>query len=205
MSEEKSEKHKKKDIKVLEKKVGELEELISQLQQEKEEVFSKLQRVSADFANYQKRVPKQISDSVAYEKESFVRALLGAIDNFEHALAGAEKAENLESFVKGIEIVHNEIINTLKGLSVIRIDSVGQKFDPNMHQALMQRTEPEKENGIVLEEFQKGYMINDKVVRPAKVVVNNIPTQQEQPEETEQEQSQEEQNQEQNQEQSKEQ
>lgn len=180
MSEEKSEKHKKKDIKVLEKKVGELEELISQLQQEKEEVFSKLQRVSADYANYQKRVPKQISDSVAYEKESFVRALLGSIDNFEHALAGAEKADDLQSFVKGIEIVHNEIINTLKSLSVVRIDSVGQKFDPNMHQALMQRSEQDKENGIVLEEFQKGYMINDKVIRPAKVIVNNISQPQEQ-------------------------
>lgn len=169
----------KKQIDLLEKKVTELEELVSSLQKEKDEVFNKLQRLGADYANYQKRTPKQIADSVAYEKEKFVKALLAAIDNFEHALANSDKAENLKSFVDGIQIVHDEIINTFKTLGVERIDAVGESFNPSMHEALMQRTDEEKQAGEILEEYQKGYKLNDKVIRPAKVIVNFIPQKQE--------------------------
>lgn len=161
-----------KAVKKLEKKIGELEKSLEDVQKEKDEVFAQLQRVSADYANYQKRAPKQIADSVAYEKESFVRSLLNSIDNFEHVLANSEKAEDVASFVKGIQIVHDDIIDTLKSLGVERIEAVGTEFDPTMHEALMQRSEEDAEDGVVLEEYQKGYMIGDKVLRPAKVIVN---------------------------------
>ncbi len=167
-------KNQKKEIESLEKKVAELEELVSCLQKEKDETFEKLQRLGADYANFQKRAPKQIADSVAYEKEKFVKALLGAIDNFEHALANSDKAEDLKSFVQGIQIVHDEIINTFKSLGVERIESVGQTFNPSMHEALMQRSEEGKTPGEILEEYQKGYKLNDRVIRPAKVIVNKV-------------------------------
>jgi molecular chaperone GrpE len=154
------------------KEVKKLEKKLEKLQEEKDSVFAQLQRVSADYVNYQKRAPKQIADSVAYEKEQFVRALLNSIDNFERVLANSERGEDVESFIKGIQIVHDEIISTLKNLGVEQIEAAGAEFDPAMHEALMQRADADADDGVVLEEFQKGYKINGKVLRPTKVIVN---------------------------------
>lgn len=177
--ESKPDRKERKEIKHLEEKIKELEEFLASVIAEKDELFAKLQRVSADYVNYQKRVPKQIADSVSYEKEKFVKAMLGAIDNFEHALASSDKAESLESFVKGIQMVHDEILNTLKSQGVERIASVGQQFDPSHHEALMQRKEDGKANGEILDEYLKGYKLNDRVIRPARVVVNKVEVPQE--------------------------
>ena len=184
--ESKPDRKERKEIKHLEQKIGELDKVIAGVTVEKDELFAKLQRVSADYANYQKRVPKQIADSVSYEKERFVKAMLGSIDNFEHALANSDKADSLESFVKGIQMVHDEIINTLKGQGVGRIESVGRQFDPSHHEALMQKTEDGKANGEILEEYLSGYKLNDRVIRPAKVVVNKVDVPQEPQQDTEQ-------------------
>jgi len=184
--ESKPDRKERKEIKHLEQKIGELDKVIAGVIVEKDELFAKLQRVSADYANYQKRVPKQIADSVSYEKERFVKAMLGSIDNFEHALANSDKADSLESFVKGIQMVHDEIINTLKGQGVGRIESVGRQFDPSHHEALMQKTEDGKANGEILEEYLSGYKLNDRVIRPAKVVVNKVDVPQEPQQDTEQ-------------------
>ncbi len=173
--EKKQQKKDNKDIKLLDAKVGELQELISSLQEEKKQTFEQLQRVSADYANYQKRTPKQISDSVAYEKEKFLKAILGSIDNFELALDNKDKSNDLETFVKGIQMVHDEIMNTFNGLGLKAIDAVGQKFDPSKHEALMQQYEEGTKENIILQQYQKGYTLNDKVVRPSKVIVNKKP------------------------------
>jgi molecular chaperone GrpE len=184
--ESKPDRKERKEIKHLEEKINELEEFLASVVTEKDELFAKLQRVSADYVNYQKRVPRQIADSVAYEKEKFVKAMLGSIDNFEHALANSDKAESLESFVKGVQIVYDEILNTLKGQGVERIASVGQQFDPSHHEALMQKTEDGKVNGEILEEYLKGYKLHDRVIRPARVVVNKVAVPQEPQQDAEQ-------------------
>jgi molecular chaperone GrpE len=160
------------------KKKDELEELrgtIESLQKEKDELFGKLQRVSADYANYQKRVPKQINDTLSYERERIIRTLLPALDNFEHTLQNAHSAEDVDVLVKGIRIIYDQLIDILKSHNAEQIEALGETFDPAVHEAMTQRTDPEKDENVVLEEFQKGYKLNGRVIRPSKVIVNKLP------------------------------
>jgi molecular chaperone GrpE len=166
----------------------ELQEALENLQKEKDELFGKLQRVSADYANFQKRVPKQISDTISYEKERIIKSLLPALDNFEHTLQNTHSPENVDAFVKGIQIIYDQMLDIFKSHGVEQINAPGEKFDPSMHEAMMQKTEPEKEDNVVLEEFQKGYMLNGRVIRPSKVIVNKLISEQpEQPKEVSEE------------------
>ena len=159
------------------KKIAELEEQLAAVTKEKDDLFEQLQRISADYANFQKRVPKQISDTIAYEKKAILRSILPSLDNFEHAMAGAAKAETVESIVEGVKITFDHLLDALKSHKVEKIESVGRQFDPSVHEAMMRRTEEDKEDNVVLEEFQSGYMMGDQVLRPAKVIVNKLPDQ----------------------------
>jgi len=158
----------------------ELQQQLSDLQKEKDEIFEKLQRVSADYANYQKRVPKQISDSIAYEKETIIRTFLPVLDNFEHTLQSfnlvqdknSHSADDVKVFVDGIQIIYGQMFDILKSHGVEQINALDEKFDPNLHEAIMQKSQPDKEEDIVLEEFQRGYTLNGRVIRPSKVIVN---------------------------------
>ncbi|MBN1805352.1 MAG: nucleotide exchange factor GrpE [Sedimentisphaerales bacterium] len=156
----------------------ELRAALENLQKEKDELFGKLQRVSADYANFQKRVPKQISDTISYEKERLIKSLLPAFDNFEHTLQNKHSAENMEALVKGIKIIYDQMLEIFKSHGVEQINAPGEKFNPAIHEAMMQKTEPEKEDNIVLEEFQKGYTLNGRVIRPSKVIVNKLASEQ---------------------------
>jgi molecular chaperone GrpE len=175
---EKDSKKSNKTIKQLEKHVEHLETQLEELAAEKLDLFEKLQRVSADYTNFQKRAPKQIADSVAYEKKSIIRSLLPSIDNFEHALSHASttsgEEEALDNIIKGIQLVFDHMLDALKTHGVKRIDALGQPFDPNLHEAMMQRSEPDKEDGTVLEVYQAGYLMGEQVLRPSKVIVNKI-------------------------------
>jgi len=150
-------------------------ETIESLRAEKDELFAKLQRVSADYANFQKRVPKQITDSIGYEKERIIKTLLPALDNFEHTLKNAHSAENVDVLVKGIRIIYDQLLDILKSHNVEQIEALGEKFDPAMHQAMTQQSDPDKEENTVLEEFQKGYRLNGRIIRPSRVIVNKLP------------------------------
>lgn len=158
-------------------KKNELQELrqqIDELQQEKDELFAKLQRVSADYDNLQKRTSKQIADTIGYEKEKIIKTLLPVLDNFEHSLQNAHQAENVDVLLKGIQIIYDQMLDILKSHNVEQINAIGELFDPALHEAMMQKTEPEQQENIVLEEFQKGYKLNGRVIRPSKVIVNKL-------------------------------
>ena len=155
-------------------------ETIETLRKEKDELFAQLQRVSADYANYQKRVPKQIADTIGYEKERVIKTLLPVLDNFEHTLQNAHSAEDPDVLVKGIRIVYDQLLDVLKYHNVEQIEAQGEKFDPAVHQAMTQRAEPDEQDNTVLEEFQKGYKLNGRVIRPSKVIVNKLATDQQQ-------------------------
>jgi molecular chaperone GrpE len=156
--------------------VEDLQKKIEQALKEKADVFAQLQRVSADYSNFQKRVPKQVADSVAYEKETIIRALLPALDNFEHALEKG-KTENAEALLQGIKIVYDQVLGILKTLGVEQIQALDQVFDPSMHSAIMQKSVPGKEDNIILDDFAKGYTLNGRVIRPSRVAVNKISAQ----------------------------
>jgi len=158
-------------------KMDEAEELqsrIEDLQKEKEELFAKLQRVSADYDNLQKRTAKQIAESISYEKEKIIKTFLPVLDDFERTLQNAQSAANVNVLLKGIQMVYYQMLDILKSLNVEQIKAQGEIFDPVTHQAVMQKTEPEQEENIVLEEFQKGYTLNGRVIRPSKVIVNKL-------------------------------
>ncbi len=157
-------------------------ELLAQLEQlkaEKQELNDKYMRLGADYANFQKRVPKQVADSVAYEKKTFLRSLLGSLDNFAHAINGADAAakspDAMQGWVSGIRMVHQHLLDALKAQGVEKIASVGKPFDPSMHEALTSRAEADKPDGIVLEEYQGGYSFQGQVLRPCKVIINKLP------------------------------
>jgi molecular chaperone GrpE len=154
--------------------LNELQEAHESLQQERDDLFDKLQRIGADYANFQKRVPKQIADSVVYEREKILKSLLPALDNFEHALQNTGGIENVETIVKGVRIVYDQMLDILKSHGVEFIEALGQPFDPSRHEAMLRQSDPDKDDNIVLQEFQKGFMLNDRVLRPSKVVVNKI-------------------------------
>lgn len=157
---------------------NDLEELRRQvpiLEKEKDDLFARLQRLSADYANFQKRTPKQVADTIAYEKEKIIRTLLPAMDNFEHTFQNATAAENFDTFVKGVRIIYDQIIDILKSHGVEQINALGQKFDPSQHEAVRQEAQPQQPDGAILEELQKGYKLNGRVIRASRVVVNILP------------------------------
>jgi molecular chaperone GrpE len=157
---------------------NDLEELRRQvpiLEKEKDDLFARLQRLSADYANFQKRTPKQVADTIAYEKEKIIRTLLPAMDNFEHTFQNARVAENFDTFVKGVRIIYDQIIDILKSHGVEQINALGKKFDPSQHEAVRQEAQPQQPDGAVLEELQKGYKLNGRVIRASRVVVNILP------------------------------
>ena len=155
-----------------------LRKIIDGLQEEKDELFAKLQRVSADYDNLQKRTAKQITESISYEKEKIIKAFLPALDNFEHTLQNARSDENVDTLLKGIQIIYDQMLDILKLHNVERIKALGEPFDPAMHEAMMQKTDHEQKENIVIEEFQKGYKLNGRVIRPSRVIVNKLTTEQ---------------------------
>jgi len=161
-----------------EQHIHELEEQIKQLTAEKQELTDKLQRLSADYANYQKRVPRQVADSVAYEKRSLVKSLIPSLDNFEHAFAGFADIQNdptAKKVIDGMRLIFDHLLDALKTLGVEKVVSVGQPFDPQRHEAMMQRCEQDKNDNIVLEEYLPCYLLGGEPLRPAKVIVNKLP------------------------------
>ena len=150
----------------------ELQKQLEGLRKEKDDIFAKLQRVAADYDNYQKRTTKQTTEAVAHETEKIIKALLPVMDDFERVLVNAPCSENADAVIKGIGIVYEHLKGVLRLEGVEQIDAAGEKFDPARHQALTHRAEQDKENGVVLEELQKGYKLNGRVIRASRVVVN---------------------------------
>jgi molecular chaperone GrpE len=157
--------------------MAKLRQDLESLRKEKDEVFDRLQRVYADYANFQKRAPKNIADSVAYEKERFIRSFLPVLDNFDRTLREARTAQNVEAVIKGVQIIRDQMLAILKAHGVEPIETVNEKFDPERHEALLRRSEPDKEDDIVLEEFQKGYTLSGRVIRPSRVAINKVQAQ----------------------------
>ncbi len=180
----------KKEKKEKEPKPSKEQKLIQALEVEKIELTEKLMRIGADYANYQKRMPRQIAESIDYERKSIIRSLLPGLDNMSHALAGAEKVEGQEAIdgiIKGVKLVFEHILDGLKAHGVEKIEAEGAQFDPSKHEAMQMRAEEDKPDNTVLEVFQDGYMINDQVLRPSKVIVNKWPVKEEPKQEVEEE------------------
>ena len=104
-----------------------------------------------------------------------IKTLLPVLDNFEHTFQNVDSAENVAAVVKGVRIIYDQIVDILRSHGVEQINALGETFDPSTHEAMLQRAELKEPDNIVLEEFQKGYRLNGRVIRPSKVVVNKLP------------------------------
>jgi molecular chaperone GrpE len=139
---------------------------------ERDEYLELAQRTRADFDNYRKRVTKETSEALARGKAELARELLPVIDNLERALQAGEDASAHEALARGVALVHDELRSRLQSAGVEAFDPIGERFDPQLHEALSTRPEEGTEAGIVIETLEKGYRLNGQVLRPARVVVS---------------------------------
>lgn len=145
------------------------EEVENKVNSEIEELKNQLLRLQADFVNYKNRTEREKSNSIILANEGLILKLLPVLDNFNRAFAHV----NLEDdAVKGFVMIKDQFESILKSEMVEEIESDGATFDPNLHNAVMTESKEGVESGIVLETFEKGYKIKDKVIRPSMVKVS---------------------------------
>ena len=156
----------KKDAEI-KSKISE-KEILEESNKKIDELTDTLKRLQAEFENYKKRVEKEKTEFAAYACSDIIEELLPVMDSFEIALKNTSEHEK---FVKGVQMIYSQIYSALSSKGLKPIEAVGKKFDPYRHEVLM-KEESEKEDDIVLEEFQKGYMLNDRVIRHSKVKVS---------------------------------
>ncbi|PAK55547.1 nucleotide exchange factor GrpE [Paenibacillus sp. 7541] len=148
------------------------QEEIERLQNELSETQQRALRAQADFDNFRRRTQKEKEELAKYASSKLIQELLPVIDNFERALQASGDNPEFESFSKGVNMIFRQMEQILAAEGLTAMNSVGQPFNPEFHQAIMQVESDEHEEGIVVEEVQKGYMLKDKVLRPAMVKVS---------------------------------
>lgn len=145
---------------------------VSMLKDELEAEQNKYLRLLADYDNFKRRTQKDREISAKFRSQSLLTDLLPVLDNFERALAVEAKSEDAVSIMKGVEMVQKSLLEAVKREGLEEIKAVGEPFDPNFHQAVMQEKDEDAEPGTVLQELQKGYTLKGRVLRPAMVKVN---------------------------------
>lgn len=145
-----------------------------QTQRERDDYLDQLQRTRAEFANFQKRSRAQADLDRQYAVGDLARELLPVLDNFERALDAARKAGS-GGIVEGLELVHRQLLSALAKHGVEPIAALGQPFDPNQHDALLQQPDAGQPEGTVVAELSRGYRLRDRVLRPSQVAVSTRP------------------------------
>ncbi|MGV2938165.1 nucleotide exchange factor GrpE [Mesobacillus sp. LC4] len=149
-----------------------MEQKVAELEGKLEEADNRYLRLQADFDNFRRRSRIELEASAKYRAQNIITDLLPAIDNFERALKMDVDNEQAKSLKQGVEMVYRSLLDALKNEGVEVIEAVGKEFDPHLHQAVMQAEDENYGPNIVVEEFQKGYMLKDRIIRPAMVKVN---------------------------------
>src|ERR1044072_7364235 len=156
--------------------VAALQAQIETMTQERAALYDQLLRRQAEFENYRRRVDRERSEAYTRARAEVLLELLPVIDNFERALASLENSGgDAESLRHGVELIHKQFKDALTKFGLEPVESVGQTFDPHVHEAVtIEPTDKHKENTII-EEFQRGYKLGEKLLRPAKVKVASSP------------------------------
>ena len=150
---------------------------VAVLEAEKTDLKDKLLRVLADMENLRRRTEREVADARAYAVTNFARDMLNVADNIRRGVesvpaeARAEADGALKALIEGVELTERDLLKTLERHGVRRLDPQGQKFDPNLHQAMFEVPNPDVPNGTVVQVVQTGYVIGDRVLRPALVGV----------------------------------
>jgi molecular chaperone GrpE len=147
---------------------AELEETRQKLLESEEKVL----RLAAEFENTKKRLQREREISLKYAEENILKELLPGIDNIERAIEQGKDSKSLEILLEGVEMTRNGLLAILENFGVKPIESIGEPFDPNIHEAVAMEETGDMEPNLVLKEFQKGYSYKDRLLRAAKVIVS---------------------------------
>jgi molecular chaperone GrpE len=151
------------------------ESKLQAVQQQAQDNYERLLRVSAEFDNYKKRTAREMQDVIKYANEKIFKELLTVVDNLERAIeaAGVDRTDD-DPLVKGIHLTLSEVFKILERHKVSPVKALGEPFDPTYHQAMMQEEVADQAPNTVVREMQKGYVIHDRLLRPAMVVVSKV-------------------------------
>jgi len=161
-----------------ERKEKEIEELKKKLDEKEKELkghHDRLLRLAADFENYKKRAAREKEDWAKFANEDLIRAILPFIDNLERAVNHAEKVADTGVLIEGVHLTIQQLLQALNKFGLSSFQSVGKPFDPAVHEAMLVVETDRHEPNQVVEEFQKGYLLNDRLLRPATVSVSKTP------------------------------
>lgn len=162
---------------------AELQAKIAELEQENSDLKDQYLRKQADFENFRKRMFREKEEAIKYANSSLLEDLITIIDDFERAIKAGAAAQDVESFRTGIEMIEKQFVGVLeRKYGLKRFNSDGEEFDPERHEAINAEESAEHDIPVVLEEYQKGYFLNDRVLRHAKVKVSIPVSQEEAPE-----------------------
>jgi len=155
------------------------EDLIVKLQEAEEKAaanYDKYMRAVAELDNYRKRAVREKGDAIQYGNENLLRDILPLVDGMDRALEHACNSDDFEAFRKGLKLLQEQLLGCLQKHGVEKIDTAGKEFDPNVHEAMMQVESADHGDSKVVGEFEKGYLLKGRLLRPAKVSVCKRPS-----------------------------
>ena len=150
------------------------EEQVLLLKDKIKNLEDKIKQTQAELINYRKRKDEEVASMLKFANKDLILEMLPILDNFERALSSKNDNPEFDKYQEGYGLLYSHMIDTLKRFGVEEIPATDCVFDPNLHEALMIGSDPEKEDDIILEVFNKGYMLKDRVLRPSKVKVNKV-------------------------------
>jgi molecular chaperone GrpE len=167
--------HLEEEKKEKEKEIEELKKKLEEKEKEVGEHHDRLLRVAADFDNYKKRAAREKEEWVKFANEDLIKSILPFVDNLERAVNHSEKTKDIQRLIEGIKMTVQQLLQALNKFGVSPIESLGKPFDPTLHEAMLVVETDQHEPNQVMEEFQKGYLLNDRLLRPATVSVSKYP------------------------------
>jgi len=167
--------HPKNKKKKEDKEIEELKKKLEEKEKEAKENYDRLLRTAADFENYKKRAAKEKEDWTKFATEDLIKAILPFIDNLERTVNHAQKVKDTGVLIEGARLTLQQLLQALNKFGLSSFESVGKPFDPAVHEAMLVVETDKHEPNQVVEEFQKGYLLNDRLLRPATVSVSKPP------------------------------
>ena len=167
-----SDKGKPKDIPLKNMTKEELINKIDEIQGVAEKNYELFLRAQAEIENMKKRFKKEREDLLKFSNESLIKQLLSVVDNLEKAISHSQEQSSLKALTEGVELTLQGLRDTLNKAGLSEVKTMGETFDPNFHEAVSEQENNSVEPGIILHELQKGYTLNDRLIRPAMVVIS---------------------------------
>lgn len=151
------------------------ESKLQEKEKEAKDLYDRYLRLSAEMENFKKRAEKEKSETYKFANETLLKELIPVLDNLERALDHGQETENAQALILGVEMIHKSLWAVLEKYGVTRVEALGEKFDPNFHEAVMVQEVAAQDPGVVITQMQKGYLLHNRLIRPAMVVVSKKP------------------------------